>query len=132
MHEIRIKNSSFHRELLLHRALKKYSNVQQIAAIESQGCKSSGILDALVNMPHYTLAVFPGPSMKKDIVLKAYARPTIPWSLKCESQGKTRKNLLDSIQFGLKASEPDKASLLFWGIWVMLGMFPNNASPTVI
>jgi hypothetical protein len=94
--------------------------------------KSSGILDALVNMPHYTLAVFPGPSMKKDIVLKAYARPTIPWSLKCESQGKTRKNLLDSIQFGLKASEPDKASLLFWGIWVMLGMFPNNASPTVI
>ena len=68
---------------------------------------SSGILDVLVEMPHYTLAVFPGPLMKKNIVLKAYAWPTIPWSLKCERQGKTRKNLLDSIQFSLKASEPD-------------------------
>ncbi len=51
--------------------------------------KSSGVLDALVNMPHYTLSFFPGPSIKKNIILKAYARPIIPWNLKCDVEGKS-------------------------------------------
>ena len=78
-------------------------------------------------MPSYTVAVFPGPSVKKNIILKAYARPTSPWSLKCEADGKSRKLLLSKIT-GLEASEPDKANLMFWGIWIMLALFPNNTS----
>jgi hypothetical protein len=79
-------------------------------------------------MPHYTVAVFPGPSVKKNIILKAYARPTIPWSLKCEADGKSRSNLMSKIRFGPKASEPDKGNLMFWGIWTMIILLPNNAS----
>lgn len=68
---------------------------------------SSGVLDILLKKIHYTFHVFPGPSVKKNIFLKAYGRPTIPWSLKCESQGKTRQQFLSSIKVGLKGYEPE-------------------------
>lgn len=44
----------------------------------------NGVLDPLESRPHYTFAVFPGSSIKRDVTYNAYVRPTIDWSLECD------------------------------------------------
>lgn len=46
--------------------------------------KQNGVLDILEKNKFYTFSVFPGSSIKKQITLTAYTRPTIPWNLECE------------------------------------------------
>ena len=78
------------------------------------------------NIPHYTYFVFPGPSVKKEITLEAFGRPTIPWSMECEKAGKTRQEMLAFSQRGLTAVAPDRQSVLWWVIWITVVFLPTG------
>jgi hypothetical protein len=46
--------------------------------------RENGVLNMLEGRIHFTTGVFPGSSIKKDIMLDVYIRKTIPWSAHCE------------------------------------------------
>ena len=57
----------------------------------------SGVLGYLEENVHYTYFVFPGTSVKNNIEMNFYQRPTIQWSLECEERGLTRQYGYDFI-----------------------------------
>ena len=54
--------------------------------------KENTVLFRLENRPHYTYTVFPGSSIKEQIVYEAYTRPVIPWKLSCEFEFEETRN----------------------------------------
>ena len=56
--------------------------------------------------PHYTVGVFPGPSVKKNVIMNAYARPIINWNLTCE----LNKNMTRQAAFALYSKEVTTSS----------------------
>ena len=46
--------------------------------------RQNGVLNILESYIHYTASVFPGSSIKKNIMMDVYVRQSIPWSLECE------------------------------------------------
>ena len=45
------------------------------------------MLDVLQNKMHYTYSFFPDDSIKKEIPMNFYQRPTYHWKLECEQGG---------------------------------------------
>jgi hypothetical protein len=82
--------------------------------------QENGVIQLIEELPHYTYFVFPGPSLKKQVTLQAFSRPTFPWSIECEKAGKTRQEMLKYAQTGLIAVAPSRITVLWWSIWVLL------------
>ena len=86
--------------------------------------EQNGVIGMLENNPmHYTYYVFPGPSVKKGIILEAFSRPTIPWSVECEKSGKTRQEMLQFAERGLTAVVPSHIRIFWWCIFASLIFF---------
>ena len=55
---------------------------------------------------HFTTGVFPGPSIKKNMMMDVYVRPVIPWKLECELNGVASRQ--EAIKFFEKSYVTDR------------------------
>ena len=84
--------------------------------------EQNDILELLERNRQYTFSVFPGSSIKKQIKLNAYTRPTIPWKLECDNTEFDRKSIFKTAYRGLKSLEPQGKLLIWFSLWVLIGV----------
>ena len=71
----------------------------------------SGVLNLLDQTPTYSYSVFPGSSVKKDVVLKFYQKPVAQYKLTCETtEGRSLKHVLSN---SLELKLPQGTSNMF-------------------
>ncbi len=95
--------------------------------------KQNGVQNVLDFNLHYTYFVFPGPSLKKNIKMEAYARPIIPWKLDCDANSTTRRQLFEISQRIQKSYEPTNLGLLWGALWSLVVWFaPSDIGVTLV